>query len=101
MDEIKGAELINDEILDFEAKKLKLELEIAKNQETNRPTAEFTQASVEYNQAKERAEKLANELFPIPAEPETTEDAATPQEETAGQPTQQKTAAEESAAGKK
>lgn len=49
----------------FELKKLKLELEIAKNQTVNRPTAEFTQASVEYKQAKERAEKLADELFPV------------------------------------
>lgn len=71
----------------FELRKLKLELEIAKNQETNRPTVEFTQASVEYKQAKEQAEKLADELFPVqpPADetippedvPQTTESSTT------------------------
>ena len=53
----------------FELKKLKLELEIAKNQETNRATAAFVQASIEYTQAKEAAEKLADELFPVVQEP--------------------------------
>ena len=58
---------------DFELKKARLELEIAKNKEVNRPTAQFTQANVEYNQARAYAEKLANELFPIePAKEETT-----------------------------
>ncbi|MBR4592945.1 MAG: hypothetical protein IKO35_07045 [Elusimicrobiaceae bacterium] len=48
----------------FELKRLKLELEIAKNNETNRPTAQLTQAHTEYVQARERVEKLAEELFP-------------------------------------
>jgi hypothetical protein len=66
---------------DFELKKARLELEIAKNKEVNRPTAQFTQANVEYNQARAYAEKLANELFPIePAKEETT-----PSETSAGQ----------------
>lgn len=64
----------------FELKKLKLELEIAKNQETNRPTAEFTQASIEYKQAKERAEKLADELFPPQPIEQTPVDSEAPAE---------------------
>lgn len=53
---------------DFELKKTKLELEIAKNKEANRPTAALTQATAEYNQARQYAEKLADELFPLPQE---------------------------------
>lgn len=53
---------------DFELKKTKLELEIAKNKEANRPTAALTQAAAEYNQARQYAEKLADEFFPLPAE---------------------------------
>lgn len=90
----------------FELKKLKLELEIAKNQETNRHTAEFTQASVEYKQAKEQAEKLADELFPtvasgeLPAQ-ETAEPAPAPvAENTPATPQLTKTAANTSAAVK-
>ena len=49
----------------FEFKRTKLELEIAKNKEINRPTAQFTQALNEYNQARLQAEKLADELFPV------------------------------------
>lgn len=60
----------------FEFKRTKLELEIAKNKEINRPTAQFTQALNEYNQARLYAEKLADELFPIPEEePVTPPDA--------------------------
>jgi len=65
---------------DFELKKARLELEIAKNKEANRPTAQFTQANVEYNQARAYAEKLANELFPVQA-PEEQVPAAEPTEE--------------------
>lgn len=60
---------------DFNLKKAILELEMAKNVETNRPTAQFLQATQEYNQARENAEKMADELFPArtpqeqPAEP--------------------------------
>lgn len=53
---------------DFELKKTKLELEIAKNKEANRPSAALTQATAEYNQARQYAEKLADEFFPLPAE---------------------------------
>lgn len=49
---------------EFELKKTVLALEIAKNHETNRPTAQLTKASAEYAQARERLEKLADELFP-------------------------------------
>ena len=65
---------------DFELKKARLELEIAKNKEVNRPTAQFTQANVEYNQARAYAEELANELFPVQA-PEEQIPAAEPTEE--------------------
>ena len=57
----------------FEFKRTKLELEIAKNKETNRPTAQFTQALTEYNQARLAAEKMADELFPVSTEEENTE----------------------------
>ena len=52
---------------DFELKKAQLELEMAKNTDTNRPTAQFTQAVSDYNEAREFAEQLADKLFPIPA----------------------------------
>ncbi len=52
----------------FELKKTKLESEIAKNNKNNRPTAQLTQATNEYNQARERVEKLAAELFPTPTD---------------------------------
>lgn len=61
---------------DFEQKKMKLELEIAKNKEANRPTAALTQAAAEYNQARAYAEKLADELFPVPAEEPAAETPA-------------------------
>jgi len=48
----------------FELKRLKFELEIAKNQISNRPTPQYIQANAEYKQAKEHVEKLADELFP-------------------------------------
>lgn len=54
---------------DFEQKKAVLELEIAKNKEVNRPSSALTQAAAAYNQARQHAEKLADELFPVPAEP--------------------------------
>ena len=53
-------------IEEFELKKTVLALEIAKNHETNRPTAQLTKASADYNQTRERLEKLADELFPPP-----------------------------------
>ena len=49
---------------DFNLKKSILELEMAKNVETNRPTSQFLQAAQEYNKAREYAEKMADELFP-------------------------------------
>jgi len=62
---------------DFEQKKAKFELEIAKNQINNRPTAQYMQASAEYKQAKESVEKLADELFPK----QTANDLAATEEE--------------------
>lgn len=52
-------------IEDFELKKAKLELEMAKNEEQNRTTTQFVQATTAYTQAKTYAEKLADELFPV------------------------------------
>ena len=49
---------------DFHLKKAILELEMAKNVETNRPTAQFIQAASDYNTARAYAEKMADELFP-------------------------------------
>ena len=49
---------------DFELKKSVLELEMAKNVDHNRPTDQFLQAAQEYNAAREKAEKMAEELFP-------------------------------------
>ncbi len=63
---------------DFQLKKAILELEMAKNVETNRPTAQFIQAAQNYNEAREHAEQMADELFPPhtesapPPEPEVT-----------------------------
>jgi hypothetical protein len=66
---------------DFELKKARLELEMAKNNDSNRPTAQFLQATTQYNAAREYVEKLADELFPVP-EPvaEETEEPAPPEE---------------------
>lgn len=48
----------------FELKKTKLESEIAKNNKNNRTTNQLTQATTEYNQAREQVEKLVADLFP-------------------------------------
>lgn len=69
---------------DFEIKKARLELEMAKNTDTNRPTSQFTKAVSEYNAAREFAEQLANELFPVPA-PEPQETAVPTPDENAPQ----------------
>lgn len=54
-------------IENFEFKKTKLELEIAKNDKNNRPTSQLTQAMTEFNQAREQVEKLAEQLNPTHA----------------------------------
>lgn len=51
-------------INDFELKKAQLEREMAQNIDTNRPTAQFVQATTNYNTALENVTKLAEELFP-------------------------------------
>lgn len=53
---------------EFELKKTVLALEMAKNNETNRPTTQLTKASTDYTQARERLEKMAEEFFPMEAE---------------------------------
>lgn len=68
----------------FERKKIKLELEIAKNERANNPSAGLTQAAAEYNQARVYAEKLADELFPVPAqEPAAESDKKAPAQKNA------------------
>ncbi|WP_428074245.1 hypothetical protein [Candidatus Avelusimicrobium luingense] len=62
----------------FEFKKTKLELEIAKNNKENRPTAQLTQAMNEYNQAREQVEKLLDSLFPVPTQEEEMIENETP-----------------------
>lgn len=73
---------------DFELKKTRLELEIAKNKETNRSSSSLMQATAEYNQARQYAEKLADELFPVPAgftaEPEGDKKAPASKAEASG-----------------
>ena len=49
---------------EFELKKVRLELEIAKNKETNRPTSQFIQASTDYNKIREQVQLLADLWFP-------------------------------------
>ncbi len=61
-------------IENFEFKKTKLELEIAKNDQNNRTTTQLTQAVNEYNQARLQVEKLAEQLMK-PAAENTTEEA--------------------------
>ena len=62
---------------DFELKKSVLELEMAKNVDSNRPTAQFVQAAQEYNAAREKVEKMADEFFPQ-APPPTQEEQPAP-----------------------
>ena len=68
---------------DFEIKKAKLELEMAKNTDTNRPTSQFIQAVADYNAAREAAEQLAEELFPKPAEQPAAQQAPSADEKSA------------------
>ncbi len=49
---------------EFELKKAQLELEMAKNIDTNRPTTQFTQATSQYNDSLKAVTKMAQELFP-------------------------------------
>ena len=93
---------------DFELKKARLELEIAKNTDTNRPSAQFIKATEEYNRSKYTphqaaeeynaarlyAEQLADELFPKPAE-EKTDEENTPT--TSEQTTEKKTPSDKTA----
>lgn len=66
---------------DFELKKAQLELEMAKNNDANRPTSQFLQSVTQYNISREQVEKLADTLFPVVAE-ETPQETA-PESETA------------------
>lgn len=53
---------------DFQIKRAHLETEITKNNVSNRPTRQFVQATSEYNDARAKVEKLADELFPTTQE---------------------------------
>ncbi|MBO7258014.1 MAG: hypothetical protein J6V11_03650, partial [Alphaproteobacteria bacterium] len=69
MNSVEKTQLLNRILLrlaveNFEFKKTKLELEIAKNNKNNRPTSQLTQATTDYNQALETVKNLAAELFP-------------------------------------
>ncbi len=69
MNSVEKTQLLNRILLrlaveNFEFKKTKLELEIAKNNKNNRPTSQLTQATTEYNQSLETVKNLAAELFP-------------------------------------
>ena len=68
---------------DFNLKKAILELEMAKNVETNRPTDQFLKAVQAYNDARDNAEKMADELFPLQAVPAAADVAAVPAVNTA------------------
>lgn len=87
---------------DFELKKARLELEIAKNTDTNRPSDQFIKATEEYNTARLYAEQLADELFPKPVEKTTDEDTASTDGQIAeNTPDEKTTAAETKSANKK
>lgn len=73
----------------FELKKLRLELEMAKNNASNRTTSQFAQAGTEYNQARQQVEKMLEELFPLPAEEETQAPAEEPAEPAEAAPTEE------------
>lgn len=65
---------------DFELKKTQLEMEMAKNIDTNRPTAQFIQATAAYNTALESVTKLAEELFPTTVAKMVEENTPQPEE---------------------
>jgi len=67
---------------DFHLKKAILELEMAKNVESNRPTSQFLQAAEAYNTARAHAEQMADELFPPETEEGPVTDEGTPANET-------------------
>ena len=63
-------------IQEFEYKKAQLEVEMAKNNDTNRPTAQFMQATADYNTALEAVTKMAGNLFPVSATQKEEETSA-------------------------
>lgn len=76
-------------VQDFELKKAIYEAEIAKNADGSPTTSQFSRAAQDYTTAKEKAEQLADQLFP----PEVVEPPAqTPEEAAAAQPGQISTA---------
>ena len=68
---------------DFHLKKAILELEMAKNVETNRPTAQFLQAADDYNTARAYAEQMAEDLFPATPKESVATNNTVPTAETA------------------
>lgn len=61
---------------DFDLKKARYELEIAKNTPGTAVTSRFAQASADYSAALKRVEKMAQDYFPLPQEEKVAEKPA-------------------------
>lgn len=85
---------------DFDIKKARYELEIAKNTPGTAVTSRFAQASADYAAALKRVEKMAQEFFPQPQEEKAAAQPAKPAEPSAKNITPAKTAAPKQAAEK-
>lgn len=72
---------------DFDLKKARYELEIAKNTPGTAVTSRFAQASADYSAALKRVEKMAQDYFPQPQEEKIAEKPAK-QAETSAKPTE-------------
>lgn len=70
---------------DFDLKKARYELEIAKNTPGTAVTSRFAQASADYSAALKRVEKMAQDYFPQPQEEKVAEKPAKPTETPAKQ----------------
>lgn len=79
---------------DFDLKKARYELEIAKNTPGTAVTSRFAQASADYSAALKRVEKMAQDYFPQPQEEKVAEKPTKPAEtpakqaETSAKPTE-------------
>ena len=73
-------------VQDFELKKAVYEAEIAKNAVGSPTTSQFSRAAQEYTSAKQKAEQLADQLFPPEVTPEPP--AQTPEEPATAQTVQ-------------
>ncbi len=64
-------------VQDFELKKAIYEAEIAKNAIDSPTTSQFSRAAQDYTSAKDKAEQLADRLFPLEAAPQPSADLST------------------------